>query len=632
MSEQTATVTRGRGLTWRSLLALLYITFVFQSSMAFMHLVTGSTPAYSAVQWATILLFIELAAVFAGTKLTIFEAVIIYLAAGQTIKYWWFLTPTTGNLAHPGWIYQAYLRYSPVSVALGLADKIPWFYAPESYEVWLQRTLFHQEWTIVALWTAVYLIAAMFGDFAMSILGYHLYVRIEKLPFPYADPIVDTTRTLIEREWRRMSVLGASSILGFFYGLLLYTLPLTGEVFLNVNLRTIPIPWADYNYLIQQVLPGASFGVATDLAVMATGFILPFSVVLGSLIGSIAIYIVGNHLLVKYGITGFAQEYTYGMDIQTIWQRSVLWAWAMPMVGFAIAMGIIPLLLRPKDTYRALKAFKRITESAAEFNIGWVIGLFLAATLSLSFVDYWLAPDFPVIYLILLNIIIPFVTMLVAVRGEGLGVSIGVPYTREMVIKATGYPGINAWFVPIYTSSSWVTGFKVCDMTNTRVKDVILGMFIIFPVALFVGYVTVQSLWRVAPIPSSIYPGVLYAWPVQATFQSIFISPEAAVFFQVPYMIYGFISGSILYIVGHVLKITPLIIGVAGGLGSPIPSALSVFIGAVIGLVMQRLLGREFWRSIRGIIYAGILLGEGLAVTIGTGLAVIIRSMWAAPY
>ncbi|MEM2960543.1 MAG: hypothetical protein QXU67_02950, partial [Candidatus Bathyarchaeia archaeon] len=272
MSEQTATVTRGRGLTWRSLLALLYITFVFQSSMAFMHLVTGSTPAYSAVQWATILLFIELAAVFAGTKLTIFEAVIIYLAAGQTIKYWWFLTPTTGNLAHPGWIYQAYLRYSPVSV--GLADKIPWFYAPESYEVWLQRTLFHQEWTIVALWTAVYLIAAMFGDFAMSILGYHLYVRIEKLPFPYADPIVDTTRTLIEREWRRMSVLGASSILGFFYGLLLYTLPLTGEVFLNVNLRTIPIPWADYNYLIQQVLPGASFGVATDLAVMATGFIL----------------------------------------------------------------------------------------------------------------------------------------------------------------------------------------------------------------------------------------------------------------------------------------------------------------------------------------------------------------------
>jgi hypothetical protein len=201
-----------------------------------------------------------------------------------------------------------------------------------------------------------------------------------------------------------------------------------------------------------------------------------------------------------------------------------------------------------------------------------------------------------------------------------------------MVIKATGYPGVNAWFVPIYTSSSWVTGFKVCDMTNTKMKDVILGMFIIFPVALFVGYVTVQSLWRVAPIPSSIYPGVLYSWPVQATFQSIFISPEAAAFFQVPYMIYGFIFGSILYIIGYVLRITPLIIGIAGGLGSPIPSALSVFIGAVIGLVMQRLLGRESWRSIRGIIYAGILLGEGLAVTIGTGLAVIMRSMWAAPY
>ena len=632
MSEESSITVEQfkRGLTWRSLLALLYVVFVFQAALAYLQLMTGSAPSISAIQWAAILLFLEMTTVFAGSRLTLQEAIIIYLACGQTIKFWWFLAPQLGNLSHPGWIYQIYLRYSPVSKALGLADKIPWFYAPSSPEVWIQRTFFNPEWAPVAIWTIAYFAAAICGDLAMSILAYHIYVVSEKLPFPLAEPVVVTAKTLVGREWRRLGVLSISTLIAMVYGFVLYSLPLISSTFWKVTVRPIPVPWIDMNALIQSILPGASFGIMTDLAIYAMGFIIPFQAALGMLIGATAIYIFGNHLLVRYGITGFAEEYSYGMSIQLAWQRSVLWIWGMVIVGFGVAIGLVPILLHPKRVSDAFKSLGRIR--GAQLPIRLIIGLFLGSTIALSIVDHLLAPDLPFIYFILLNVIWPFLLIIIMVRAEGIGVTFNVPYVRELTLKAIGYPGIDAWFVPIYLPSSWVTQFKICDMTSTSHKDFIKATFIIFPIALIFGFLTTQSLWSLAPIPSSDYPGVLYSWPVQATIQALFISPEAAEFFRAERILYGFAVGAVLYALGDRLGFAQTVVGVAGGLSSAIPSAFSVFLGSIIGLVISQFIGEERWREYRGIIFAGILLGEGLVISIGTGLAIIIRSMWAAPY
>lgn len=621
-----------RGLTWRSLLALLYVVFVFQAAAAYLQLMTGAGIPLSAIQWATILLFMQITSVFAGKKLTISEAIIIFLACGQTMKFWWFLAPTLGNLTHPGWIYQLYLRYSPVTIALGLADKIPWFYAPLSPEVWAYRSFFHPEWIPVLLWTIAYFAAAICGDLALSILGYQLYAVVEKLPFPLADPVVDTTKALVMAEWKKVAVLGLTALVSLIYGFILYSLPLLSTVFWKVRIAPIPIPWFDHNELIQAILPGASFGVATDLAMYATGFIIPFNAALGMLIGSIALYLFGNHLLVRYGLTGFAEEYSYGMSIHLAWQRSVLWIWGMVIIGFGLAIGLVPLLMDPKRISRAVKALTQIKASGIGISIYLIIGLFIGATLALSIVDYMLAPDFPMYFYILLNMIWPFLLILILVRAEGVGVTFSVPYVREMTIKFSGYTGIDAWFVPIYIPSSWVTWFKVCDLTRTSQRDFIIATFIIFPTALLFGFLTTQALWSLAPIPSAEYPGALYTWPVQATMQSLFISPEAAEFFRIDNLLYGFVAGAALFVVGSFLGLTSLVVGIAGGLASPIPSAVSTFIGAVVGSLIAQFVGDELWREYRGIIFAGILLGGGLIISLSTGMVVIMRGMWAAPY
>jgi hypothetical protein len=625
-----------KGLTWRSLLALGYIVFVFQPGVTYLNLVTGNYPMTAAIQWATILLFIEVCSM-TGNPLTMSEAIIIYLAAGQTMKAWWFLQPSfTGgdpsSLSHPGWIYQAWFKYSPYAAAFGLSDKIPAFYSP-SYETFMARTFFSPEWTPILMNTIAFYVAAMFGDICLTVVAYILYVRVENLPFPTAPPVVDATETLIQRDWKRLGVLAATSSFAAVYGFALYVMPLLGRVLWGASISFIPVPWVDLNIQIQRVLPGGSFGIATDLFYFVLGFILPFKVCLGMLIGSLGLYLFGNSILVTYNITDFASVYRYGMEIQAAWPQSLLFAWALPIVGLGIAVGVMPLILHPNLVTRTFGALKRLkTESPLGISMWWLVLPFIAGTIGLSIYDWWLARDISPLILIFLNVIWPFASMLIVARANALGVTIGVPYVREMTFKATGYSGINAWFVPLYSPSATAEYFKICDMTKTKLWDYILAQYIIFPIALIFAFFYVQSFWSLAPIPSSVYPGVQYTWPVLATFQGLFASPQAGQYFIAPRILYGFLAGAAMYAVGDRLGFASAVVGVAGGVMTAPPYAVSTFIGAIIALIIVRKMGKEWWNRYRGIIFAGVLLGEGLIVAVGASIAIITRGMWAAPY
>jgi hypothetical protein len=201
-----------------------------------------------------------------------------------------------------------------------------------------------------------------------------------------------------------------------------------------------------------------------------------------------------------------------------------------------------------------------------------------------------------------------------------------------MTFKATGYSGINAWFVPLYAPTPVAESFKICEMTKTKLTDYILAQYIIFPIALAFGFLFMQSFWSLAPIPSSVYPGVQYTWPVLATFQGLFVSPQAGQYFEATRVLYGFISGAVMYAIGDRFGFASTVIGIAGGAASAPPNNVSIFIGAVISQIIARRMGKEWWNRYRGIIFAGVLLGEGLIVVAGSAIAIISRGMWAAPY
>ena len=614
------------GLTWRSILALIYICVCFQPGFIYLQLVTVSPIEMEVVQWATVLLFLEISRL-AGKPLTRQEMLVIFLGTVGASRFSWFLQSSLGELNKPAWIYQIYFRFSPAARMFGLTDKIPWFFSPVSEEVWRLRTLFHPSLLPLLMNTVAFGVAAYVSDVCLGLIMYRLYVVEEDLPFPRIIPVVEAIDVLAEREWQRLGTLSLITLASSLYAFGAYVFPLATETFLGKRYTVIPIPWSDFTSFLQVYVPGISLGVATSLSTFAYGFIIPFKVAIGVLIGAVTVYLIGNPLIIQNRISDFYTEYSPGMDLQTIWQRSFLHMWAMVLIGFSLAVGIAPLLLRAKILRGILSGIKR--KGARELTLSILI--YLAVTIGLSLYDFWLAPDTPIWIFIWLNNVWLFISALIRVRGLGYGVIFEIPYVRELTFKTSGYSGINGWFVPtLFGGVSWAQDFKLCDIMSLRKKDYILGVYIALPVGLLIAYIYIQSFWSLAPIPSNAYPGVLYTWPILSIFQALFVSPEGAKFFVINRLLISFIIGLLLYFAGTKTRMESLILGIVAGIASPIATSLSTFIGAALGLLLNKYV--KYWRKNIGLIVAGIILGEGLMTGIGASVVIIYKGMFALPY
>jgi len=510
----------------------------------------------------------------------------------------------------------------------GVADKVPFFYAP-SEEVFLMRTFLHPDWMPIALVTIVYFLTVIPSDIALSLLTRQLYIEIEKLPFPMSLSTALSINTLIKRDKERFNILVLCSLIGFIYGMILYGLPVIGDLF-GIPLRFLPIPWYDFNIFLHKVIPGASLGIITDLAAFSTGFIVPFPSIIGMFSSSFAFYFIGNALLVNMGLTAFSREWAFGMSVTDSYQRSFLYAWICPGLGVALAAGLTPILLKPKVLVQTFSSLRKLKTGGG--NLYWILGVFLSCTSALTIFDLILAPDVPVWMLIFLNMLWPFIYILIIARGEAEAVPFSIPYMRELVFTLGGLKaGSPGWFVPINLTSSWTMRFKICEITRTDHMSFIKGMLIAFPISLLFGWIYMQRFWQIAPIPSPRYPATEIYWPLMATFQSIFVS-RSQEFFVPQWILGAFAITAILYIILSRFNLGLIVIGMAAGVFSAIPGTFSMLISGIIGQILQRIIGRENWRRKAPLIVAGLGLGEGLAVGLAGAIAIITSSMWILPY
>ena len=120
----------------------------------------------------------------------------------------------------------------------------------------------------------------------MGIIGRELFVKVEKLPFPFAHPAADACITLTQDKEDMRRVFTISGLVGTAWGLLVYWPVAFGKAIIRY-----PIPWADFNARVQSVMRGTMFGIATDILAFVGGFIVPFRAVVSMLIGAVAIQV-----------------------------------------------------------------------------------------------------------------------------------------------------------------------------------------------------------------------------------------------------------------------------------------------------------------------------------------------------
>jgi hypothetical protein len=141
----------------------------------------------------------------------------------------------------------------------------------------------------------------------------------------------------------------------------------------------------------------------------------------------------------------------------------------------------------------------------------------------------------------------------------------------------------------------------------------------------------VNVFWRLAPIPSLIYPGTVTTWPIQNTFQLLFITGSREIF-QPLWLVYGFIGMSLIYAVLEVVHLGSLAIGLAAGAAIAPPITITMLISASFGRVLAWIMGEEWWQRNRGVMAAGLILGEGTTLVISVAIALVLKAMWILPY
>lgn len=619
------------GLSWRTVTAILYAISVFQAAAIFIYLMTANIALMSGIQWATLLLFVELSRLY-GKPLSRQEASVIFLGSSLVGQFMLFTAWTGGGL-QMGLLYQGYLKFSPITASYGLADQIPSFYSPTE-EAWITRTFFDPSWIPILITTSIFWVCAFSADLSLTFILYRLYIQEENLPFPTARPIAEACTTFVEESEKsreRLRLMAVFATISLIYSLILYGIPFI-QLAYGYEFQPIPVPWVDFNKIIHQAFPGVSLGVATDLAIFTTGLIIPFSVCVAMFIGSFAIYFLGNFLLVTFGFTEFAKEWAFGMPISSAWQRSMMHAWACPLIGMSIAAGLMPLIRRPKALIATFKTLIRPRATKSGFALSFPLVIFMAATIGLTIYGHLLSPDFPIWILLLLNVGWSFISALIMGRALGVAMPFSIPYARELVLVASGYQGYDIWFTPVYAApSTFLLDFKICELTHTNPLSYIKTWLLLLPVAYVFGILLTQNFWSMQPIPSFVYPGVDISWPVTNTLQLLFVA-RAKEFFRPMQLVYGFIVAAVLYFILDLFHISRVLIGVAIGGFSAIPMTLTILMGALFGRTIEYILGKKWWSDNAPIMAAGLILGEGVTLVIATAISMIMKSLWMLPY
>jgi len=622
------------GLTWRSLLAVVYGICVFSPAFIWLSLVTIGAPLIRSVSFITLILSIELARL-SGTSLTKQEGFIVFaLSAGGASMMFLDL------------IYSEYFVQSDIAIRFGITPNIPtWWAPPVDSPVWALRTFFHPDWIIpLALRLSIMLLSTV-GGIALGLFTREMYIEVERLPFPIQRLNVQAILTLVEREEKSMDVFNISTLLGLIYGILLYALPFSLSA-MGISFQFLPIPWIDYNSEIERYLPGASLGIATDIGIMTAAFVIPTRTILGMFIGSFIVMFLGNWLIVYLTRTGifiteWGRQWTYGMNIQRTLRDQTLYFWALPIIGIGLGAGLIPIIMRPGLLVRTIKALMHPAAAKPEERVSGklypaklILPLYFAASLISILLIWRLVPGAPIWLLFFMIMAWPLLQTLISARMIGItGQGFATPNLSNILIYASGYSGYPLWFAPMpgLEGTGWVTEFKLCQFARTTIGSYVKTWVVAFVLQVFISFLFVQAFWSLAPIPSVIYPGVAINWPVQAAYQSLWVARPAGIF-DITWLFYGAliaIGATLLLEVVH----SPIsMLSIAVGLGMPIPLMITMLIGVAVDQIFRRLRGDIWWNRYRMNIGAGIMMGEGIAVVLGAAIAIIVKATWILPY
>jgi len=675
------------GLTSRTWPVILYGAFVLMPANLYLLLVAGQS-LIGPISFIALILWVE-AIRLSRRPLTTAEAFIVYsvsaAAAGQLIFYMYALHPAYFRISEVANSEMFSYTDPATGVKTTFAEAAPRWWAPPA-EVVRLRTFLHPAWLLPIGVGMCSWFFHLLADLSMGVLGYYLFVKVEKLPFPYAHPAAEACKALTRGRPEAKKVFTITGLFGTVWGLLIY-LPVS----LGQRITDYPIPWADFNRRVHSTLKGASLGIATDILAFCGGFIVPFRVIISMFIGAVAVQFIGNawaagglgeflgldphqwpllcgiahpELVPATGpipqVAYFFQRFVRGMGIREMMPNQIF-VWMPLMIGAMVSAGLIHIFARPRELVRTFAALKQSSRGIAQertLPLKYLLGSFLASIIGATILFTILVRvvsghEFPWWYVAPFALIWSLVFSLIDIRAVGTtGYRVDPPYVRQAMIIAMKPKQIDIWFAPwpiALGSSGWVQGFKTAELTGCKPRSLIIANLLAYPTGMLASLLFMSIFWSIAPIPSAQYPYTTVMLPVWANQFCIWISASLSFsgvvelsdatraiigqLFNVPWMAGTAAVFLGVYIFGRIFKRLELsLIGLAVGCVMPIPFAVSLLVGGLIAKWVKRRTGAEWYGRNRNIIVGGLAVGEGVVIGLMAAIAALKSSLIALPY
>ncbi|MEM3808849.1 MAG: hypothetical protein QW342_02850 [Thermoproteota archaeon] len=620
-----------KGLTWKVVTAIVVSSLLFVPASIYLSMVAGGTLSFAATL-LMVITFSELSRLL-GEKLSRQETLAMYealnlvssLGAGGIGAYWI--------------IFRLFFIESPISWAykinnIPLPLLVPSWLAPSKVEI---RTLFQPSMVIPILVYLTFSACYLLAEFSLTMMFAPLFLETEKLPFPFAKIDVGIVDTLSSRDFEQTRIFITFLYPGALYGIFVIMLPILA------NITFIPLPWVDLTSITDAIIPGAIIGVATDLMPWATGLIVPLNAAISIFIGSILIWIFGNNIFLTSFPNIFPKwvaEYRRGMNISLIWQRSLYRVWFAPQIGFGLGISFMVFILTFKNILKVMKVMITEKKKTSLYpNFLMLLALFVFGT-SFSALVHSMLTSFPLYISLIYSVGLSFLFALANSTTLGMtGYSISIPYLWATLVYYSDYRSYSGWVIsPVLAGSStpgMLNTLKAAYLTETYPMDVIKALVLGVIASTIIGTLSLDLFWRMAPIPSSMFPFTTIDWARTAIGDSLLITRQIDINPKV--ILFSALSSGILsglFEISNRLFSLPLSgPGLIAGFFTLPPYAIATLISSIIGnLLIPKVVKKESWDKVKGTVVAGLAAGYGLVIGFTIALFFVLNSGWIWPW
>ncbi len=647
----------------KMIVAALFLGLIMVPGSIYLTLFMGAGLG-PAAQWVTVILFAEVAK-RSMKSLRQQEIFLLYYMTGIALSG----QLQGGILSQLLW--NQYLVQSPAAESMGIAADIPWWIAP-SKEVLADapRTFFTGAWVNPILFMVGMMVLSRIDQFGLGYALYRITSHIEKLPFPMAPvgamgitALADTRGPGQEWRWRCFSLGG---VLGMGFGLIYIGVPALTGTFLNRPIELIPIPWLDLTPLLsrEDFMPATPLNLVFDAGLIILGMVLPFWAVVGGFVAMVGVLFL-NPVLYHAGVL---TSWTPGMNVVHTQFNNMLDFYLSFSIGLMLAIFVMSVL--PITWYIWRRMFRSPAEqqlsddtesrgpwwriltdrnrNRGDFSILTALGIYAFSTVTYITVSTWLMPGTPEMnyqdrfpwpfFLALAFLYLPIINYINAKLEGIVGQTVQIPLVQEAAFILSGYRGAAIWFAPVPIVNDYagaVRNFRVLELTGTRLRSIIKIELLALPILMVASLVFSEMIWRMAPIPSAIYPFTEEVWELQALNFSLRVTATAegssrfleALNFSI--IGGGLASGLLAFALLSFLNLpTFLIYGAVRGFGQMTPGhAIPEMFGALIGrLYFERKFGRQNFKRYIMIVMAGFAAGVGLTAMGSVAIAFIAKS------